>query len=117
MFHDHYSIIYIEYDFVLNYDYDGVFSHILIEWNNISDLTPFLQKNNKCVLVRGRGGGSWSSASGKGRWKKPYFYHAAVLALRGKCKCEGFDAANGIDFYYLFSGELTIRMFPQAFPT
>jgi hypothetical protein len=48
--------------------------------------------------------------------EKPYFYHAAVLALRGKCKCEGFDAANGIDFYYLFSGELTIRMFPQALP-
>jgi hypothetical protein len=34
------------------------------------------------------------SAGGK---KSHIFYHAAVLALRGKC--EGFDAANGIDFY------------------
>jgi hypothetical protein len=43
--HDHYSVIYIEYAFFLNYDYDGVFSHILIEWNNISDLTPFFLPN------------------------------------------------------------------------
>jgi hypothetical protein len=28
---------------------------MLIEWNNISDLTPFLQKN-KGMLVRGRRG-------------------------------------------------------------
>jgi hypothetical protein len=49
---------------------------------------------------------------GKCRREKPCFYHAAVLALRGKC--DGFDAANGIDFYNLFSGELTIRLFPQG---
>jgi hypothetical protein len=30
----------------LNYDYDGVFLHILIEWNNISDLTPFKQEGH-----------------------------------------------------------------------
>ena len=74
-------------------------------------MTPFLQ-TNKGVLVRGWGGSSWSSASGNCWRKKPYVYHAAVLALQGKC--EGFDAANGIDFYYLFSGELSIRLFPQG---
>jgi hypothetical protein len=40
-----------------NYDFDGVFSHIFLEWNNISDLTPVLQKENTGVLVRGAGAG------------------------------------------------------------
>jgi hypothetical protein len=37
----------------LNYDFDCVFSHILREWNNISDLTRLLQKG----VLRGGGGG------------------------------------------------------------
>jgi hypothetical protein len=46
----------------INDEVKAVFSHILIEWNKISDLIPFLQEN-KGVLVRvGRGCGGWSSA-------------------------------------------------------
>jgi hypothetical protein len=39
----------------LNYDFDCVFSHILTEWNNISDLTPFLQKKKQGRISKGGG--------------------------------------------------------------
>jgi hypothetical protein len=39
-------------------------SNYFIEWNNMSDLTPFLQENKGVIIWVGTGWDGWSSASG-----------------------------------------------------
>jgi hypothetical protein len=52
--HYHVSIIYIVFVYK---NYDGKCSQTLTEWNNISDLTPFLQEIKGVLIMGGSGVG------------------------------------------------------------